>query len=140
MSSRTSTMLGSADMKSAASAQQRRTGFLIASFAYLPFLVWSLIGAGWTLWHQPFSRWFLIPYLLVLIHGFIFKRSVGPATVMTGLAGCQMMAAFLLHTRFRLPIWTVPIFFALSVALLILVRVRAASAGIWLTKDGPYGH
>ena len=127
-------------MKSAGPAQQRRTGFLVASLAYLPFLLWSLIGAGWTLWRHPFSRWFLGAYLLVVIHGLIFKRSVGPATVMTGLAGCQMMAAFALHTGLRLPIWTVPVFFALSVALLIAVRVRAASARIHLTKHSPYGH
>ena len=127
-------------MKSAVPAPRRRTGFLVALLAYLPFLLWALIGAGWTLWRQPFSRWFLGAYLLVILHGLIFKRSVGGATVMTGLAGCQMMAAFALHTRLRLPIWTVPVFFAFSIALLVVVRVRAASAGIHLTKRSPYGH
>jgi hypothetical protein len=134
-------MLGSANnMKSAVPAPQRRTSFILALLAYAPFLLWALIGAGWTLWRQPFSRWFLGAYLLVVLHGLIFKRSVGVATVMTGLAGCQMMAAFALHTRLRLPIWTVPAFFALSIALLIAVRVRAAAARIHLTKDSPYGH
>jgi len=114
-------------MKSAAPVR-RRTSFIASLLAYLPFFLWSMIGAGWTLWRHPFSRWFLGGYLLIVIHALVFRRSVGGATVMAGIAGCHMMAAFALHTWLHQPIWTVPVFFAASIALLILVRVRAASA------------
>ena len=58
---------------------------------------------------------------------------------MTGLAGCHITTAFALHTWLHLPIWTVPVFLVASIALLVAVRVRAASAHIRLTKSRPGG-
>jgi len=52
---------------------------------------------------------------------------------MTGIAGCQMTAAFALHTWLGLPIWTVPVFLVFATALLIMARVRTASA-----RTSPY--
>jgi len=113
-------------MKSAAPVRLS-TRFLASLLVYLPFFLWSMIGAGWTLWRHPFSRWFLGGYLLIIIHALVFGKSVGGATVMAGIAECHMMAAFALHTWLHLPIWTLSVFFCASIALLILVRVRAAS-------------
>ena len=58
---------------------------------------------------------------------------------MTAIAACHLMTAFALHTWLRLPIWTVPVFLSASIALLIAVRMRAASAHIGLTKPRPGG-
>jgi hypothetical protein len=126
-------MLGSANMKSAAPVPRPPISLQLLALAYLPFLAWSLIGAGWTLWHHPFTLWFTGAYLLVVIHSLIFKRSVGGATLMTGIAGCHITTAFALHTWLHLPIWTVPVFFVASIGLMITLRVRAASAHIRLT-------
>ena len=111
------------------SAARRRETNLIPLLAYLPFLAWSLIDAGWTLWHHPFSRWFAGGYLLFVIHSLAFRRTLGGTILaMTGIAGCQLTAAFALHTWLGLPIWTVPVFLVFATALLILARVRTASA------------
>jgi len=126
-------MLGSANMKSAAPLQRERIGLLVVALAYLPFFAWSLIGAGWMLWHHPFTRWFTGAYALAVIHSLVFKRSIGGATLMIGIAGCHLMTAFGLHTWLHLPIWTVPIFLAASIGLMIAVRVRIASAHFRLT-------
>ena len=139
MSRRINNMLGSANMKLAAPMQRAPISLQFLALAYLPFLVWSLIGAGWTLRHHPFTLWFTGAYLLVVIHSLIFKRMVGGATLMTGLAGCHITTAFALHTWLHLPIWTVPLFFVSSIGLLIAVRVRAASAHIRLTGTPPAG-
>jgi hypothetical protein len=126
-------------MKSTAPVRRPPIGLVLLALAYLPFLAWSLIGAGWTLSHHPFTLWFTGAYLLVVIHALIFKRTVGGATVMTGLAGCHITTAFALHTWLHLPIWTVPLFFAASIGLLIAVRMRAASAHFRLTGTEPGG-
>jgi hypothetical protein len=126
-------MLASATMKSAA---RRREALLIPLFAYLPFLAWSLIGAGWTLWHHPFTLWFTGFYLLFVIHSLVFRRTVGGILVMIGIGACHLTAAFALHTWLGLPIWTVPVFLAVSTALLIVVRMRVASARIRLGQFG----
>ena len=132
-------MLGSANMKSAAPLRSQRIRLLLLSLAYLPFLAWSLIGAGWTLWHHPFTLWFAGAYLLVVIHSLVFKQTVGGATVMTGIGACHLFTAFALHTWLHLPIWTVAAFLVASIALLIGVRMRIASAHIRLTKPRPGG-
>jgi Flp pilus assembly protein TadB len=44
-----------------------------------------------------------------------------------------MTAAFALHTWLGLPIWTVPVFLVFATALLIMARVRTASA-----RTSPY--
>jgi hypothetical protein len=126
-------------MKPAAPIRRPPIGLLVLAVAYLPFLAWSLIGVGWTLRHHPFTLWFTGAWLLLVIHALIFKRSVGGATVMVGIAGCHITTAFALHTWLHLPIWTVPAFLVASIALLIAVRVRAASAHIQLTKSRPGG-
>jgi hypothetical protein len=113
---------------------------LILLLAYLPFLAWSLVGAGWTLWRHPFTLWFLGGYSLIIIHQLIFRRGVGGATVMSGIGGAQMAAAFALHTWMKLPIWTVLIFLVASTALLIAVRIHADSRGILPTKTHQGGH
>jgi hypothetical protein len=128
-------MLGSANMKSAAPLQRERIGLLLVALAYFPFLAWSLIGAGWALSHHPFTLWFTGAYLLVVIHSLIFKRAIGGATVMTGIAACHLMTAFGLHTWLHLPIWTVPVFLAASIGLMIAVRVRIASTHFRLTRS-----
>src|SRR3954469_15898087 len=139
MSRRVNNMLGSANMKSAAPVPRPPISLQLLAFSSLPFRAWALIGAGWTLSHHPFTLWFTGAYLLVVIHSLIFKRTVGGATVMTGLAGCHITTAFALHTWLPLPIWTVPLFFVASIGLLIAVRVRAASAHIRLTGTEPSG-
>src|SRR5436190_23469838 len=139
MSRRVNNMLGCANMKSTAPVRRPPIGLVLLALAYLPFLAWSVIGAGWTLSHHRFTLWFTGAYLLVVIHSLIFKRTVGGATVMTGLAGGHITTAFALHTWLHLPIWTVPVFFVASIALLIAIRVRAASARIRLTGTPPAG-
>ena len=132
-------MLGSANMKSAAPIRRPPIGLALLALAYLPFFAWSLIGAGWTLRHHPFTLWFTGAWLLVVIHSLIFKRSIGGATLMTAVAACHLMTAFALHIWLHLPIWTVPVFLVASIGLLLAVRVRAASAHIGLTKPRPGG-
>jgi hypothetical protein len=134
MSRRINNMLGSANMKSAAPLQHERIGLLLVALAYAPFLAWSLLGAGWALWHYRFTLWFTGAYLLVVLHSLVFKRTVGGATVMAGLGGCHLFTAFALHTWLHLPIWTVAIFLAASLTLLVSLRVRSASAHFRLTK------
>lgn len=112
--------------------------FLLA-LAYFPFFAWSLIGAGWTLLHHRFSLWFTGAYLLVVIHSLVYKRTIGGATIMTGIAGCHLFTAFALNTWLHLPIWTVPTFFVASIALMLAVRVRAASTHFRFTKPRPGG-
>ena len=72
-------MLGSANMKSATPSRRPPIGLALLALAYLPFFAWSLIGAGWTLRHHPFTLWFTGAWLLVVIHSLIFKRSIGGA-------------------------------------------------------------
>lgn len=140
MSSRVNNMLGSANMKSGVPSRRPPSRLLLLAAAYFPFFAWSLIGAGWTLWRHPFTLWFTGAYLLVVLHSLVFKRSVGGATVMAGIGGCHLFSAFALHTWLHLPIWTVAIFLAASLALLIALRVRSASAHFRLTKGTPTGH
>jgi hypothetical protein len=132
-------MLGSANMKPAAPMPRPPKDLVVLALAYLPFLAWSLIGAGWTLVHHPFTLWFTGAWLLVVIHSLIFKRTIGGATLMTAIAACHLMTAFALHTWLQLPIWTVPVFLVASIALMVAVRMRAASAHFRLTKPRPGG-
>jgi hypothetical protein len=115
-------MLAFANMQSAAPRRRRNAQMVL--LAYLPFLAWSLIGAGWTLWHHPFTRWFAGAYLLLIIWSLAYKRTIGGVTAMIGIAGCQLTTAFALHTWLRLPIWTVGVFIVASFGLLIAVASR----------------
>jgi len=104
-------------------AAQRRRTHLLLLLLYLPFFAWSLVGAGWTLWHHPFIRWFLGGYLLIVIVQLLFRRGIGGAVLMSGIAGCHLATAFALNTWLRLPIWTVPAFLVASIALLVAFRL-----------------
>jgi len=132
-------MLSSADMKLAAPMRRPPIGLLRLVLAYAPFFVWSLVGFGWTLLHHPFTLWFTGAWLLVVIHSLIFKRTIGGATLMAGIAFCHITTAFALHTWLHLPIWTVAIFLVASIGLMVAVRMRAASTHFRLTEPPPGG-
>ena len=134
MSRRMNNMLGSANMKSGVPLRRPPDHLLLVAVGYLPFFAWALIGAGWALWRYPFTLWFTGAYLLFVLHSLVFKRTVGGATVMAGIGGCHLFSAFALHNWLHLPIWTVPIVLAASLALLVTLRVRSASAHFRLIK------
>ena len=105
------------------SGPERRTTAILL-LAYLPFLVWSLVGGVWTAAHHRFTFSFGLAYLALCAVSFVFKRRLGGVTVMLGLAGCQALGAFALHAWLRLPIWMSVTFFVPSLVLLVMVSAR----------------
>jgi hypothetical protein len=100
----------------------RKTRMLL--FAYLPFLVWSLVGGIWTAAHYRFTFSFGLAYLALCAVSFAFKRRLGAVTVMLGIAAFHALTAFALHALLRLPLWTSPVFLLVSLALMLAVGAR----------------
>ena len=100
----------------------RKTRMLL--FAYLPFFLWSLVGGIWTAANHRFTFSFALAYLVLCAISFAFKRRLGAVTVMLGIAAFHALAAFALHASLRLPLWITPVFFVVSLALLLMVSVR----------------
>jgi hypothetical protein len=103
-------------------ALDRKTRMLV--LAYLPFFFWSLIGGIWTAAHYRVTFSFGLAYLVLCAVSFAFKRRLGAVPLMLGIAAFHALAAFALHASLRLPLWTSPVFFVVSLALMLVVSVR----------------
>jgi len=96
----------------------------ILVIAYLPFLVWSLVGGVWTAAHHRFTFSFGLAFLVLCAVNYAFKRRVGGVIGMLGLAAFQALGAFALHAWLRLPLLLSVAFFAASLTLLLMVAPR----------------
>ena len=114
---------------------RRSTGRLLF-VAYVPFLVYSVAGAGWMMWHNVaalvmFFVWMAIVGLFGLLMG-----SLGTATLFGGLVASHALAAYALHAWLGLPKWAMGLFFLAAAALLATHFVRAMIASG--SADYPY--
>ena len=107
-----------------ASSRRRTQTDRILLAAYLPFFVWSMVGGFWTAAHHRFTASFGLAFLLLCAVNYIFKWRIGGITVMLGIAACQALGAFALHAWLRLPLLLSVLFFAASLALLLMVSPR----------------
>jgi len=116
-------------------ALRRRTGTILF-LAYAPLFLWSLVASGWALWHYPFTRVFLLGFVVFAAIPFAFGGRPGFVTFMLGVAGAHGLGAFALHTWLRLPAKAAAVFFLGAVALLLAHAVRAMIAAG--SADFPY--
>jgi len=106
------------------------------TLAYVPFVVYSVAGAGWMLWHNIAAIVLLFVWMMIVGLFGLLMGSLGTASICGGLAACHLLAAFAMRPWLQLPRWTMGVFLFASFALQATLFVRALIASG--SADYPY--
>ncbi|HEY5447513.1 MAG TPA: hypothetical protein VIQ54_02140 [Polyangia bacterium] len=120
---------------SAPAPLRRSTGRLL-TLAYVPFVVYSVAGAGWMLWHNIAAIVLLFVWIMIVGLFGLLIGSLATAAQYGGLAACHLLAAFAMRPWLHLPRWAMGLFLFAAFALLSTMFVRALIASG--SADYPY--